>query len=64
MPGDSPVLTEALRLDPKFVRVHYSLGQALQAQGKNEEAQREFRLHAELLGRNRSSQSRSAASDD
>ena len=55
---------EALRLDPKLIRAHYGLAQALLALGKGDEAQREFRAFSELLARNRSAQRGASASGE
>jgi len=49
--GAAPLLQRSLELDPLNPKAHYSLGQALQRLGRDDEARSEFALHAEILKR-------------
>jgi Flp pilus assembly protein TadD len=50
-----PLLKRSIELDPLNPKAHYSLGQALQRLGRDDEARSELALHAEILKRLRES---------
>ena len=62
--GAEEEFRRALALDPKLIRAHYGLGQALEMLGRKDEAQREFQLHSELLERSRASKTGISGSRD
>ena len=56
--------SKAIALDSKLIRAHYGRAQALQALGRKEEADREFRIHSDLVESNRKSASGIAAAPE